>query len=162
MSTVPNDPRIPMTEAEVHDLLTVCLHGPLPQPTVQRMMATLSVWLYDRQQLPTRAYPADEVTRDPIFLLERRQWVCRDVAHYRYDSDAEVMRDPDGVEVDAAFKAASEDFEEVWEVESVWFTREEAEGFAKRTEYRRQYGWRVYCLCAEGKLAQILDSRTSR
>lgn len=43
------DPRIPMTEDEVHDLLTVCLHGPLPQHTVQRMLATLSAWLYERK-----------------------------------------------------------------------------------------------------------------
>jgi hypothetical protein len=38
------DSRKPMTPEEVHELLTVCLHGPLPQNTIYRMMATLAEW----------------------------------------------------------------------------------------------------------------------
>jgi hypothetical protein len=34
-----------MTPEEVRELLTATLHGPLPQKTVQRMMATLAEWL---------------------------------------------------------------------------------------------------------------------
>lgn len=39
-----DESRKPMTVEEVEDLLKVCLHGPLPQPTVYRMMATLAEW----------------------------------------------------------------------------------------------------------------------
>lgn len=35
----------PMSPEEVRELLTACLHGPLPQATVQRMMATLAEWM---------------------------------------------------------------------------------------------------------------------
>jgi hypothetical protein len=38
------DPRKPMSHEEVHELLTACLHGPLPQTTIYRMMATLAAW----------------------------------------------------------------------------------------------------------------------
>lgn len=38
----------PMTEDEVRELLTVCLVGEIPWPTVQRMLATLAAWLPDR------------------------------------------------------------------------------------------------------------------
>jgi len=39
----------PMTEEEVHDLLSVRLQGELPWPTVRRMLNTLAVWLEDRR-----------------------------------------------------------------------------------------------------------------
>ena len=44
-----------------------------------------------------------------------------------------------------------------WETISVWYDREEAESFAKSTKYRYPDGWRVYCVCAEGKLAELLN-----
>lgn len=34
----------PMTPEEVRDLLTATLHGPLPNATMQRVMATLAAW----------------------------------------------------------------------------------------------------------------------
>ena len=48
-----------------------------------------------------------------------------------------------------------------WKTESVWFTRQEAEDFALRTEYRYDKGWRVYCTTAEGQLAKLLRARTN-
>jgi len=39
----------PMTEEEVHDLLSACIQGELPWPTVRRMLNTLSAWLEDRR-----------------------------------------------------------------------------------------------------------------
>ena len=39
---------IAMSEDEVRELLGICLHGPLPQHTVQRMLLTLALWLEDR------------------------------------------------------------------------------------------------------------------
>jgi hypothetical protein len=41
----------PMTTKEVRDLMTATLHGPLPHPTVMRMMATLAAWM-PQQSLP--------------------------------------------------------------------------------------------------------------
>lgn len=46
-----------------------------------------------------------------------------------------------------------------WDADSVWMTREEAEREAEGRSYH--YGvkgkdWRVYCMCAEGELAQLL------
>jgi len=38
------DSRKPLTGKEVDQLLTSCLHGPLPQGTIYRMMATLAAW----------------------------------------------------------------------------------------------------------------------
>ena len=44
-----------MTVEEVRELLTVCLHGPLPQETVYRMMATLAEWMDLPKQLAANA-----------------------------------------------------------------------------------------------------------
>ncbi len=52
-----DDSRKPMTGEEVDDLLRATLHGPLPQNTVYRMMATLADWntrLKDMFEAPSR------------------------------------------------------------------------------------------------------------
>ena len=54
-----------------------------------------------------------------------------------------------------------------WHVEGVWFTREEAEQFAKAHAYRwgsDQFGpcWHVYCVPAEGEMARLLKTVTKR
>lgn len=46
-----------------------------------------------------------------------------------------------------------------WKVESVWLDRDEAEAFAKATEYRYPRGWRVYGVPSEGRLARLLQSQ---
>lgn len=46
-----------------------------------------------------------------------------------------------------------------WQTESVWFRREEAEAWAKSQKYnlgKLGKDCRVYCVCAEGRLASIL------
>lgn len=45
----------------------------------------------------------------------------------------------------------------LWETRSVWFTREEAEKFARQNEYNHKV-WRVYCVSACGTLAGILSA----
>ena len=50
---------------------------------------------------------------------------------------------------------------EEWRTESVWFTREQAERFAKATEYNFRDGWRVYCVCSKGDLAKVLAASTA-
>lgn len=54
-----------------------------------------------------------------------------------------------------------------WHVDSVWFTREEAEQFAASHAYRwgeDKYGlcWQVYCVPANGDLAALLKTVTHR
>ena len=54
-----------------------------------------------------------------------------------------------------------------WHVEGVWFTREEAEQFAKAHAYRwgsDQFGpcWHVYCVPADGEMARLLKAVTIR
>lgn len=89
-------------------------------------------------KLPTRGDVArPEMTRDPIFLLQ----VSR------------TKRGPHSDEYD-------DDDCDWWDTESVWFTREEAEAFAKAHAYRWPNGWRVYCTCAEGELASLLRERS--
>jgi len=118
--------------------------------------------------LPTRAYPADEITRDPIFLLQRRHWTFGgEPRGWRWDSDLEALvsvEDPER-QLSTYEEIRAEDFDEVvtwWETDSVWFTRAEATRFAKRTAYNFPHGWRVYCLCAEGALAKLLAAVTVR
>ena len=43
-----------------------------------------------------------------------------------------------------------------WEPERVFLTRQEGEDWAKRREYRWDC-WKVYCVCAEGELAKVLN-----
>lgn len=42
-----------------------------------------------------------------------------------------------------------------WFVDSVWLSREEAEDFAKRHEYRWAV-WEVYGTCANGELVELI------
>lgn len=83
------DPRVkPMTPEEVEELLKATLHGPLPQKTVYRMMATLAVWMDLPEQLDKalcvltlRRRPDDT---SPPYVLERE--ICRllrQLEHFR-------------------------------------------------------------------------------
>lgn len=119
--------------------------------------------LYDRlDAMPRRPFPHVDGTRDPIYLLQSRRWHCRNVDDYTYGDD-ECLRDLDGVEVDEEYKRGhSDDWEESWYTEGVWFTRKEVEDFAKATHYRYTHGYRTYCVCANGELAKLLKLQTDR
>lgn len=45
---------------------------------------------------------------------------------------------------------------EYWITERVFLTREEGEHYGKCRDYNYPDGWRVYCVCAEGKLAELI------
>jgi hypothetical protein len=76
-----------------------------------------------------QAAARSEMTRDPIFLYQVRAF-CRD-------------------EVRAVH----------WRTDSVWLSRGEAEAWGRRNQHNHPAGdWRVYCLCAEGALAKLLDA----
>ena len=119
-------------------------------------------------KLPTRGdVGLSEITRDPIFLLQARRW---QINHEGIPDPLELADDGDFVDstgsepvyysmADIAEKWPDYVYAE-WRTESVWFTREEAEGFGEARSYRFPEGWRVYCLCAEGELAAILKAYT--
>ena len=109
-----------------------------------------------------REYPADEITRDPIFLFQSRRWQFMDVPDGWEMVDGEWMRHEDGSELDITWENCQE-FEEsfdYWDTEYVFFTRAEAEAWGQRANRRYPDGWRVYCVCAKGELAQLLDAQT--
>lgn len=47
---------------------------------------------------------------------------------------------------------------ESWRTEGVFLSREEAENFGKRTEYRYSHGFRVHGVPAEGELATLIEA----
>jgi hypothetical protein len=107
-----------------------------------------------------RVIPETEGTRDPLFLLQIRRWVCLDEGAYRWDSDNERLVTEDGAEADDAYKSASADFEAVWETDRVFFDRAEAEAWAKARAYNYPSGYRTYSVPVEGPLIAMLAERS--
>ncbi len=69
------------------------------------------------------------------------------------DFDNDAIRVDDGTLIERGWAIIS------WEVESVWFRRDEAEDYARGQRHNLgELGksCRVYCVCAEGRLASIL------
>lgn len=103
-----------------------------------------------------------ECTRDPIFLLQVRRYRLLGVPEgHEMDDEGDVWAkspigpaEPDRLTVDdlLSFEAAVA----WWETESVYLTREEAEAYGQRRAYNYRDGWRVYCVCAEGRLGDLL------
>lgn len=100
-----------------------------------------------------------ECTRDPIFLFQFWRW--------------RLIREPEGHLIDDGAVYPLEGYPDVeartidellsmkcavawWETESVWLTREEAERYGTTRSYNYPDGWRVYCVCAEGRLGALL------
>lgn len=46
---------------------------------------------------------------------------------------------------------------ESWRTEHVFLTRAEGEAWMKARAYRWNYGYQVYCVCAAGELARLLN-----
>lgn len=101
-----------------------------------------------------------EATRDPIFLFQYRRWVMSPALDledfgYKVDDDGNVT-DEFGEEVTNQELAEQEIFVETWETDRVFGTREESDAYGKRRGYDFPEGWRTFCVCAEGKLAELL------
>jgi hypothetical protein len=122
-----------------------------------------------------------ECTRDPIFLLQvgNRQWT-QIPDGMGYDGDSMWIETEDEVEdwirpfldKDGGVDFTDGFWREVekregdhgwplvyieWRTETVFLTREEAEAWAKRREYRWPM-WKVYCIPCDGELAKILNA----
>lgn len=131
----------------------------------------------------------EEATRDPIFLLQKREvqldvinGLSEDEFHHDGDTliaDADRFSEEEIKEAKATDnwypKNIDHDFDAIgvddqtlvdkgwglvsWRTESVWFRRPEAEAWARSQKHNLgEYGksCRVYCVCAEGRLANIL------
>lgn len=114
-----------------------------------------------------------ECTRCPIFLLQIAQvGLTADYcdADWEYGEEGEMRYLPDDILLSGS---ALDDFlvnhgfgRRYWTTfdGGVWFTREEAENAAERRIYH--YGvkgkdWRVFCVCAQGTLEEILNEHSN-
>lgn len=129
---------------------------------------------------PFKERCAAEATRDAIFLLQSR-FLNLIEEPYGWELDEEgqlVMMEEDADcanerEVTLFLLAGQHDekptlsIQELyersrdycvveWRTESVWLSREEATEWATGHTYRFAEGWRVYAVCAEGELAQLI------
>jgi len=124
-----------------------------------------------------------ECTRDPIFLLQRgfRLWTELPEG-LETDGESLWVNDESGIEYleewiapfiddDQTIITSPEFWKEAqrqenssgltlvyvrWDTEGVFLTRPEAELFAERHSYNWDC-WQVYCICAEGELAKLLN-----
>jgi hypothetical protein len=121
-----------------------------------------------------------EATRDPIFLLQSKQRVWTDLPAGWSCLDGTLISDGtiDNVRLQAVWPEARLDEDGLlsmslsdvqerldgryctvhWQTERVFFTREEGEAWAEARAYNYPNGWRVYCVCCEGRLAEILKA----
>lgn len=117
-----------------------------------------------------------ECTRDPIFLFQTADIVFlhdkMEDNGFEYDGDAECIVNKNAAPVMAdgyeTFPTVTD--EELidhecairkWRTEFVFYSREEGEQYGHRRKYKygsEGTGWRVYCVCAEGELARVLDA----
>lgn len=123
-----------------------------------------------------------ECTRDAIFLFQRKVinwhhipdgWQYSDDILYMIKEDAEFATE-DEIELFRDFSQPQVSLKEMaeritdydnweyvtehWETESVFLTREEGENYGNAKHYNYPNGWRVYCVCAEGKLAELIKN----
>lgn len=123
-----------------------------------------------------------EMTRDVVFILQALMLQWLEVPDgYNGDAEDEMTyvipywldaRDPDDPEVlehrlnikdvydrQMRFCTSLGDLPCVlaeWRVEGVWLSREEAEAYAQSRRYNYPHGYRVYGVCANGLLAELL------
>ncbi len=103
-----------------------------------------------------------EATCDPIFLFQYKRYILKEIpVEYHYNDDGDIIKDgtEDFENPEVLSWAELEDMEcaiHVWETEDVFYSREEGEEYGHRRHYNYTDGWRVYCVCAQGKLAEIL------
>ena len=108
-----------------------------------------------------------EATRDPIFLLQRRYLIITDRDEVQYCDVCECVyfssvmdhhdcdnEPPTNITDEEIVSNDSGVF--AWRTEYVYYSRKEAQDVVdSRAHY--ETGFRVYCVCAEGRLAQILN-----
>ena len=99
---------------------------------------------------------SDECTRDVIFLFQRRRWNLHDYDHPERD----VLIPMEKIHAEG-WEFGDWDHPcvtESWHTEGVYLTREEATAYGKRRDYNFADGWRVYGVCAEGELVELIKN----
>ncbi len=105
----------------------------------------------------------EEATRDPIFLFQSARVVITeprligycDFCERLFNTNYDHVCDEEN-QLTLADLVENEWGEKVWLTESVWLTRAEADRYGRAKNHRYPEGWRVYCVNAEGQLAQYL------
>lgn len=114
---------------------------------------------------PRSEIVSEEITSNPIFLLQRRRVVPNMECPAEYDSDREIIVHPDTKEELDDDKLLDLGWGTItWLTEKVFVTREEGEEYGEAHKYncgkgRKGTDWNVYCIPCEGELAQILNIR---
>ncbi len=104
----------------------------------------------------------EEMTRDPIFLLQLGRFIPSD--RFEWDADKELFFDASEdcwFDDDALIDMGAGQLE--WITQSVWLSREEAEDYGNRKSYdfgEKGKDWRVWCVPADGRLADFLKGVT--
>jgi hypothetical protein len=108
-----------------------------------------------------------ESTRDPIFLFQKLDYGCSEqdfdamlALGWHCDEGWYTSDDIENADTVTPQMMADHDIgTKHWDTHHVFFSREEARQFGLRRPYHwgeEGVGWRVYCVCAEGELAEIL------
>lgn len=122
----------------------------------------------------------NEATRSPIFLFQRKVWNLIQIPDGYECPDGEGVypereigeeydewheEHPDPLTWDELHKMKAGDYDVPcaifhWETDRVFLTREEAENYGRNRHYNYRDGWRVYAVCAEGELEEVLKDGT--
>jgi len=112
----------------------------------------------------SRIHPESEITRDPIFLFQVKRYIYHgEPDGYEWGGeDWYPEGNPEGAPLSSSDLESLGAASSYWDAERVFFTREEGEQYGRDRHYNYPDGWRVYCVCSEGVLAELLKSRTVR
>lgn len=77
---------------------------------------------------------------------ERRHWTPREGSEYLTNEQLEDMDNSDGIPCSI----------KVWDTQSVFLTREEAESHGSNYKHRYREGWRVYGVPCNGSMAALI------
>lgn len=100
----------------------------------------------------------EEITQNPIFLLQRRRLVVFPSNEITYEGDCcyDAVTKVTLSENDLLRRELAVSY---WDTVTVFLTREDATEYAEARNYdfgRKNIDWRVYCIPCNGKLAEDL------
>lgn len=114
---------------------------------------------------PRSEIASEEITSNPIFLLQRRMVIPNQESLADYDSEGECLVHPDTKEPMDDDALLEHGWGFVYYItEKVFSTRKEGGEYGEANKHnlgegRKGTDWRVYCIPCEGELAQILAVR---
>jgi hypothetical protein len=122
------------------------------------------IFLFQRKQLNLHGLPDGLDCQESYITIENEEEFADAVVTECLDEAALEKMRGDGLPLREFAKLGLEygDWNhqcvaETWITESVWLDRDEAERYGKAKHYNYVDGWRVYGVCANGELADILN-----